>query len=360
MAGDRATARLEKIEFVFGDGDLSQTPLAGRLVKAGTPGDYIFQGVLYSLGGKPLVIAVQLLLAYLALLFTYQLALLIGCSPRMAFAAVLLYMVLPGSLILPHELASESLYNPLVIIGLCLICKTLEEPFHAPTFCLGLFLLAVAIGVRVMLVLYPFLLTFIFGFAGRQHRTLRIALVLAICFIIPLAWALFVRTQTGQMSVKSHDNNPTLEFYKTAESMAVVGHYEFDGAAYPSGTMPAGEFLGCIAKHPVAYAKLKAMHTANLVLNPGIYSLLGHHLRLLEGAGDTKFWKGVRDREGYPGVLREIIHRGPFLALSIAMSLVLWRWYCLAPPAAFSSLCGTSSRTGRPRRCCWASRSTVA
>ena len=345
MAGDRADARLEKINVVFFaaapqsdstlatefDGQGESSPSAGnrpnlttRLIAAGTPGDYAVHGMLHRLGGKTMVIAVQLLLAYVALICTYKLALLLGCSPPWALVSVLIYMVLPGSLILPHQLASESLYNPLVIMAFYLVCSHLERSSRMSILWAGLILLALAIGIRLPLLLYPFLLAPIVALIGDQNRLFRAASVLAISFLVPISWALFIQTQTGQMRVKSHDNNPALEFFKTAKKMSVVGDFEFDESAYPTGTMPMGEFVGFISEHPSAYARLKAMHVANLVLNPGIYSLAGHHLGLLEGAGDTNYWKGVRNREGYSGLLREIVRRGPLLAITIAMSLVLW------------------------------------
>ena len=352
MAGDRAATRLEKIRYVFlgdshrpdADAVSVQAPtdlspgvfsLKARLIETGTPGDYAIHGVFYRLGGEFGVIVVQLVCWYIALLCLYQLALLIGCSARFALLAVILYMILPGSLIYPHELASESLYNPLTLIGMYALCSHRESGFRYWKLLLGVSLLALAIALRFQLVLYPFVLAMVIAVYDRQRRIPQIALICAISFLIPISWALFVKSQTGEARIKSSDNDVALEFYKTAQRVSSVGNFEFDETNYPDHTMGVSEFVGFISKHPTAYLRLKALHVVNLAANPGIYSLMGHHLNLLEGAGDKQYWQQLRNREGYGGVLREIIQRGPGLAITIALSLVAWCLFLLMAVLGF-------------------------
>ena len=338
LAGDRAVGRLETINYVFSHPSTDQTypvsilePDAGsdstilsRIFESGNPGDYLLQGLLLSVGDRHLVVTFQLLLTIISIYCVYFFVIILSRSPSYAMAGAVIYMLLPGNLIIPHELASESLFTPIVVVGFFMLIYYVEKKPRTWVLASGLLFLTAANFVRPQLSLYPFVLLVIFAACYHQRWKSHVVLILTICFSIPACWGLYSYSHTGNFSPGGKNHGPGIAFYKTVERMSVNGDFSFDPSAYPSGKMSITELAAVVIEHPIPFLKLKATEALVLIINPGTYSLAAHHFNLLAGARDTAFWKQLRDREGITGMVLEIFRRGPVLIAVIFAGTLLW------------------------------------
>ncbi len=250
MAGDRAGSRLQTIETVFLLNSDSQTDSSSvgqtlidpsfwnRVIEAGYPGDYILQGILYSAGGASYVILFQLALSLLSVFVLFQFARLLNQPPSYAFLAVLLYLFLPGSLILPHQLAGEALYIPFIIIGFYLIVRYFEMGSPVMMLVGGLLFITLAIFVRQQLLLYPYLLIAIVILLHRNNAKRDVVAIAIICIALPMSWLFYSQSQTDGVSLGNKNVTVGSGFSKTAKRMAVVGDFTSDkNATIPHGTI---------------------------------------------------------------------------------------------------------------------------
>src|SRR5260370_13504301 len=76
------------------------------------PGDYVFQGIAYALGGQTAVILFQCMLFIASIAAVFYLAKLLTSSNIIALCSSFLYANLPQGLIFAHMLWSESIFNP--------------------------------------------------------------------------------------------------------------------------------------------------------------------------------------------------------------------------------------------------------
>lgn len=337
MAGDRAGSRLEIIEYVFqlnnktnADqtsihlSEQANSSLISRIIETGYPGDYLVQGLLFSTGGTHLVIVFQLALSLLAVLMFFKLIMLLQPSSRVATLSALIYMILPGSLILPHQLAGEALFNPLMIIGFYFIVRYFESRPSIIFLLTGLFFITLTIFVRQQMLLYPFLLITLVILLGRQSVKRDVTCIVAICIAIPMGWTLFQQSQSSQFSLGNQSVTVSSGFGETAKRMQVIGRLDNDDSQSIPDEFSPVEFLGFIADHPVAFIKLKAGEVTNLFLNSGSYSVATHHFGLFSGAGDTTFWKSLRDQKNLLAIAQEVLNRGPLLVLVVFGGTFLW------------------------------------
>jgi 4-amino-4-deoxy-L-arabinose transferase-like glycosyltransferase len=336
LKGDRAGGRIEKIQYLLGLEDrpdacrnltvpaTAPDSTADRLIVLGDAGDYVLDAALFAVGGGAAIIGFQLVLALIAAISVYRLAVLLGQPRRYAFIAAAVYILLPGSLMQPHTLVTEGLFNPLVVIALYLIVRGVEEEFRRGVFMLALALLAVAIFVRLQLLLYPIVLAVILGYHWRDRGLSRTVPIFLVCFLFPLGWMLFVYVQTGQFSMGASDHSFGRNLFETAARMARIGHRSFDPSAYPGKEMSVPAFVSTVLDNPGIYLRLKASELTNQFLNPGVYIFAGHYLGILETTSSWTYWKEIRDQQGLLSVAVEIIRWGPTFAVVFFGSALIW------------------------------------
>src|SRR5262249_35577761 len=108
----------ERIAAVQGFAQALQTGrLWGYTTSHGIVGDWLPQALLYVAGGAYFVIAVQVLLALASVLWVRDIGLRLGMAEGPARGAALLYALLPHTLVFPHQLASEAIFVPLVVLS---------------------------------------------------------------------------------------------------------------------------------------------------------------------------------------------------------------------------------------------------
>ena len=164
-------------------------------------GEYILQAVLSSAGGVLGVIVFQIALQIASIVAVFRIGRLTLLSPRLSFAAALIYATLPHSLILPHQLSTEAIAIPLLVIGywFFLEYRVAEKSFHF-LFLAGL-MLGFAACVRPVLLLIPIMLL---PFVPRKfsYGAMIGSISFAVLGLAPvLLWSGFVFSATHQLSL---------------------------------------------------------------------------------------------------------------------------------------------------------------
>ena len=328
MAGDRSQSRWDRIHYVFlGEMPWPDRPLGAgtfgeRLLEMGHPGDFAFHGMAFLAAGPLGVVALQLALAGVATLCVYRLGRAIGLPENHALGATLIWMLLPGSLILPHELASEGLFNPLLIIATYLVISSLERGPGLVRLLAGSAVWSLAIMVRPQLLIFPLVLVGMLAVSPIARAKRMAVLALVVCLALPAAWGSFTWVRTGEVGLGSPSHGPGIALFKTTRRMAGIGGFDFDTSAHPDGRMDVATFAGHVRDQPAAFVRLKAAEASVLLFNPGFYSLAGHHLGAIEA--ERGLWLALRDSGGFVAMVRQLFEIGVVFTVAFGIATVGW------------------------------------
>src|SRR4051812_7849415 len=255
LMADRAGERMDVIRAFQGSADW-----AGFVGSHGIPGDWLPHAILYAAGGPFFVIAIQIALVLLSIVWVRDLAERAGLGARCAFAAALLYGLLPQTLVFPHQLATEALFDPLVVLsfrlavgagsGLAIGAATLIRPI---TIAWPLIVAAVSSGIST---------TKRFGYVAGALAPV-------------LAWMLFVLAMTGEFSLGRSGHDLGHNLYERMQRTAAALPASERPEPRPSGQTTArlGEYLAFVASHPVAAGLHSARDFATLGVKSGIERL---------------------------------------------------------------------------------------
>lgn len=335
LNADRADERLAAIrgfiDLVHGGGDLR-----AYLATHGIVGDWLPHALLYLAGGQYLVIAVQVLLVLTSLLCVRELGVRLGLGERRANAAMLLYGLLPHTLVLPHTLSPEGFSVPLVVIGFALALRGMDAASQAR----GGLALGLSILVRPVTMLWPFVHAALVPASARARATyLLVALA-------PLGvWMAFIYSATGQVSTgpSSHDlaYNLNLRVQRIVETMPPGQRPALDPRRR---TMSVGEYLRFAWHHPRPTLAHDARDMMVLGLKSGIERVVLDYLELFPGQrkalqDSDAGWRAQVDTRGWGPALLALYRTSPVLVTLTAVSAALFALLvALAVLGAFGAL----------------------
>ena len=290
--------------------------LEGLLIARGNPGDYIVQAVLFSIGGRSGIIAVQALLMLLAGFAVFRLALMLGLPWVDARTAMVVSLALPHAVILPHQLSSEALEAPLLALSVaCLAASSAGRPL-AFAACAGA-LTGVAALVRPVTLMWPPLAAALL--AGRTRRN-RIATYLALSYLPAALWWADVASHTGTIGMGASRANLGHNLYDRVELMietlpaagSVDARRRFLEPQHEH-TLALGDYARFAAAQPQAFAAHSLRDAAVFVAKSGVERIFVDYLGWNPAAR-----AGLQDpRRGWR---QQLAARGPRETLSY-----LWR-----------------------------------
>jgi hypothetical protein len=347
LDGDRAKKRLHKIHILLDrpsdfqerrpawstltdrlDTETARSmPVSHKLLNLGPPGDYLLHAGLYKLGGKFLVIGVQCLLGLIAIFCLFRLCLLLGLSDGWAFGTAMLYMLLPSSIVQPHQLVTEGLFSPLCVIAVYLLVLAVEAPYRARILYLGLVMLALAMFVRTQLLLYPLLLAVIFAWGSGRAWHRYVLPTLLICFAIPIGWAVFDALQPASAHVANTELSLARNLSGLVKRMSLTAGFPFDRGAYPGEQMPVGDFLRYVLQHPVAFLSVKVTDAVVILFNPAVTIVgkyLGSDLFRFQTEDGRLYWSQLRAHHGIGYVILDVLRKNPVFVVSVVVTTALW------------------------------------
>ncbi|NKQ36522.1 MAG: glycosyltransferase family 39 protein [Chloroflexi bacterium] len=291
------------------------------LISRGVPGDYIFHVAAYSIYQSYSVIILQILFGFIAIVYIYRLAQLLFHSHLVSALAALTYMLLPGTLVQPHTLVTETFYNPLLVISLYYLVKYLLEG-SLPALLIAGLTASIASFIRLIFVLYPIVFFIIIFLDAKGKRIKDGVLYLMLAFSIPLLWMSLNFFHTGQFTMGG--SRLSRNFYRRVQRMANLEPIELNPAQYPDWEMEIEDFLEYLSNHPTAFVKTLRADVYNLGLNTGINTFAGRYLDLYEMPESTQYWKNIRDQQGLSGTITELFNWSPLLIISNLLATILW------------------------------------
>jgi 4-amino-4-deoxy-L-arabinose transferase-like glycosyltransferase len=314
------------------------------LARRGTPGDYAWHAALLGMlgGWLPGVPLLQLGLLALTMLALYHIAMAVDGRPRVAWTAVGLYALLPEDFIVPHFLASEAVFTPLLVLATGLLVRYAMRSSAARHLAGAGVLFGLAALTRPIVVGWlPFMLagtTLVARRQGRRRAWAHVTLLAACTCAAPLLWMSFVSARTGSLgySESHHDLGSTLgirvaEVRRTGAARKPAAALPSAGtrsdSAGSSGSQPeatASEFLRVAREEPRAFARAWLFHTIKFVVLPdnldvlvylGAFERTGNRANLVHDIG----WFGALQR-----LWREM--PGPVTCLLAGMTLFSCFW----------------------------------
>lgn len=343
VRADRAEQRMGVIESfvaVLRDGGSIRDFLAGH----GVPGDWLPQALLYAAGGPLFVIAVQVALALASIAWVHEIAKRV-LPERAALAATLVYALLPHSLALPHQLTTEAIFVPLIILSFRIAFGPAS----------GLALGAAAL-IRPVIVLWP---------AVCAPRTLggwgRSAGYLAAALGPLFAWALFMLAATGEFTLGKAGHDLGHNLYQRMHRMAAALPEAERPARRPPGetTATLGEYLRFVAQHPAAAAAHGARDVATMSVKSGIERLVMDKFDWFAASraglqDPATGWRARVESRGPLAVAMEILREEPGLILVSGGTAALFiAFMALAALGAWDWLRRRSSADAQTRRQRW-------
>lgn len=201
LHADRAGTRLGTIQ---GLASIHQkTDFVNFLIEQGNLGDYLPQGLIYLSVGRIGLIIFQIALTMVSGHAVYRIAQNLGLSNNASAISGGLYLLLPHTLVFPHQLASEALYTPLLLISIWFVADSIHAGSMKKAGVSGL-LIGVANLVRPVTILWPIVVA-VSLISFRRSRLAPFHLLTA--FIPAVAWMVFMAANTGQftMGKSNHD-----------------------------------------------------------------------------------------------------------------------------------------------------------
>lgn len=295
-----------------------------RAIQLGEAGDYLVHALLYKAGGRGLVIAVQLVLTCLSIFALFLLALELGLNTEWAVTTAALYMLLIGNLLQPHILATEGLFNPLLVMGITTLVICINRSLPYRYWLIATALLGVTVFIRTQMLLLPLVFACILWWYMKGHPRRPATLLLWLAVLPLLLWDGIAMMASDRMQLTPKGADITMHLQTRLERMHVIlgiPKQKVDD----EDTVTVPKFMHAVYEHPMAFAKTVLIDNANYLLNPGITYLLRHiEVFKFESKSGYRYFARLRDTGGIVGVFLGLFDRGLLYALSFLVTATAW------------------------------------
>jgi len=329
---DRADQRLDAIKSALWAADDLGT-FSSALLSQGIVGDYGFQLIFYALGGPTGVILFQIFLSTIAVAALFEIALVISDRIRFATCVTLLYLHFPHSLALPHFLASEAVFVPLIILSFLFLFRSVRNNGNSSNIIVAGILLGLASMVRpitIPLGIVAYLLYF--ALSREKPRTIWMAFVLVSLMPVSI-WMGLQYVSTGHLTLgdSSHDMGHNLSnrverisWTLTPDERAeVFDRYlraaDGNGHTVDREVLTLGEYLEFATDYPSAYLQHLGRDAMVYIGKSGATRLVFDYFELLPPDRVKKIqrtWRRGWERNGLFSAAGELSRSEPLLTIS--------------------------------------------
>lgn len=297
---DRAAARLSAARrFAAAE---TWTQLSHVLTREAPPGDFAWHGLVLRLfhGWVPALQLAQLALAVLSLVCVYRMARDLGLPPRGAWLALIFYACIPIDFMIPHFVASEAFFNPLLVIGTWFLLRFATRSQRWRDLGLGGIFYSLAAMTRPELLPWlPVLLLLAWLVLHRMDSKrlwMRFGLFLVAVISLPCLW-LLSRPAAGESLDFGHG-----ELSIRAEMARRAAVIESAATGSTVSPQPGGisilQFLQVAGAHPREFGRNFGLHVIKFLALPdnldffryvGAFEMTGKRAELVHQVG----WMGA-------------------------------------------------------------------
>jgi hypothetical protein len=216
LHADRASTRWRAIQNVVSVTSFDE--LKASLAAQGNVGDYGFPALVYAAVGQMGLVVVQVLLSLASGFGVYRLGRLLRLPQSASSIAALVYLLLPHTLVLPHQLSTEAWSVPTFVLGLWLLAEGLAAPRNQGLlFALSALLAGVSALVRPVAMLWGLTVALVFLARRCPGNALQ---YLCVSMFPLLAWMMVNWQLTGESGLGESGHSLSRNLYLRVEWMA--------------------------------------------------------------------------------------------------------------------------------------------
>lgn len=323
LNADRADYRFRTII-----GIVSSPELINFLSTHGILGDYVFQAIAYSIGGRMGVIVTQLVLSLTSIVFVYRIAFLLSSSRFTSQLSTIVYFFLPHTLAYPHLLASESLSNPLTIISIYYLLRYLSNQGSAPKdIILSAIFISIAMLIRPIALLFPIFVIFLLLLCKKFDSPQTIFKYFGVAYAPVILWMTFMLATTGNFSLGNSGSTLGLNLFQKAERMqqSAKSTQRVSSEFVDSKSLSVGDYTRYVASNPMLATNLLKYDLANLLVNSGANKLFSYYLNIYEAEkAQSRAWRKIIDKDGILAGIANIVRQSDAYVRFTIISTAIW------------------------------------
>lgn len=298
----------------------------------GLGGDYLFHGLIFFLIGKNGLIIFQILLTLFSGYAVYGMARFWGFATGVAATASGIYLALPHTLIFPHQLTSEAIHCPLLVISLWLITRFWDQQKELTLAgsAIALGLATFARPITLLWALVPAAVLFL------RKRIANAILYLLLAFLPILVWMFFMLANTGHFtmgeSIRDMGHNLYQRISRISGSMDIVSasHVRDEFLTQgEKGSISPQEYLRFVTDYPVPAISHAIRDTLVFAFKSGIeritidYFVIGNVDRK-SFQGGPGGWRPMLEKKGIgPTLMFMLETKGLILLISLAGAILM-------------------------------------
>jgi 4-amino-4-deoxy-L-arabinose transferase-like glycosyltransferase len=339
LKADRALERRETIEGL--SAVISQHGnIVDYLATHGIVGDYFIQALAYIPLGQYGLIVFQIALLLASIAALYKLTQLVSGSKTTAAIASLVYMHLPQALVFTHQLASEAVCVPLIVVSFYYLARYWLEQRSITFLIMSGILFGIAILVRPVLTLWPIAAMLPLLLVPGAQRVPRASAYTLAASSPLLLWMLFILAATGTFSMGSSSHDLSHNLYKrtqfvlaslSPEERANVERRYLAGADDSRNELGLGTYLHLVAAEPGVFGIHLVRDAVVFVGKSAVNRLILDYFNVFPAAGSelqdpSTGWRRHWEEHGLWHTIIYMLSRSPLLILVNAAATVA----CLA------------------------------
>ncbi len=326
---DRTGRRIASARMLVGAAGPAE--VAEVLRTRGAPGDYAWQAVVLGPTGESLAALqiVQLLLAGLSIFAVHRIAgtlaagLGLRAASEIAWLAAVLYAAIPIDFAIPHFLASEAFFNPLLVFGVAALVRYGAGraglgSIAGAGLCFGLAAVTRPEGLPWLLVMFGIAVPLVWSRVRtrvRAQAALHLA-TLALLTFVPIGLYLGLATSEP---VRLERASLSLEWELANRAQRVLAPADADEVAVIEAK-PAAAFVRAALERPGAFTREWALQVGKLLVLPDNLDLF-RYLGAYAYTGKRSDWV---HEYGVVGTARRVFEEMPGLASWLALTVLLW------------------------------------
>ncbi len=305
LNADRARQRLVTIKAILANE--GNENLFYLFSQAGIVGDYLLHAIVYSALGQYGVIIFQILLLLVSIIFLFHFLFIIAKSRFIAIVAVVLYVHLPHTIVFPHQLTAEALFDPLIIFSFYYLAKYILVEQRRLLLMSSAFFISFASLIRPVTILWPIVVLALMILTFQSTRRIsHWASYLAIAVMPFILWMFFIFSQTGIFSMGRSNHDVSHNLYDRVnriitsfplDQQQLLIHRYLDSAETKK-MLSIPEYLSFVIDHPYGYFSQLGRDALVFCIKSGISRVSPDYLGDVEARKSFRHWRGEWEKHG--------------------------------------------------------------